>query len=345
MTRSEFLRLLAACGAGVGVGLWPRPAAAQEPPWPAGDGASTTDALVLGSLVIDGLVSPHRRVGLPRSAGEAKRLTGIDAGCFRVQSVDDLSAVGAFVDRYGEILMRIDATSDLEQARTSGRLGLIFYAERVWPLAGSLEPLARWHAAGLRVLQIADEGTNELGGGYDRDDVALTPFGRRVVAELNRLKIAIDVSHCGKRTTLDVAARSSRPVLARHGNAASLAPHERNKSDEELAAVARTGGVVAISILGRYLRRSEGATASLGDFVAQIDHAVQRLGIDHVGLCSDSLLDGEPVYAYDRSSSDLNSLRRWFHVAAALRAKGYADDALRQLLGLNFLRAYREALG
>jgi hypothetical protein len=118
LTRSQFLRLLAACGAGVGIaGLVPRTTPAEEP--------SGDLTLMQESIVIDGLLLPDRRLTWQRGAGEIKRLTGIDAAGWRIDHLDNLAGINALVDGFSDTVMRIDKIDDVAVARASGRLGLI----------------------------------------------------------------------------------------------------------------------------------------------------------------------------------------------------------------------------
>lgn len=351
LTRARFLKLLAACGVGAGVapflpGFAARadaPAAVPkgEPPVP------DAETLVRVSVVVDGLFSPRRAAddSWPVLAGEIKRLTGVDAGFWDVGDPTKLDDADQLIEAHRTAAVKVERTDDVGLARASGRVGLIYYGSRNWNLGGSLEPLAGWRAGGLRALQLTREGENEIGGGFDRDEAPLTAFGKRVVAELNRTKTLIDVSHCGRRTTLDAASTSTAPVAALHANPRKLADHDRNKSDEEIAAIAGTGGVVAVSVLGRYLRPSFNAQPSIRDYVAQIDHVVQLAGIDHVAVASDTWIDGRPLYPYDAAGPVLNAYKRWFSVAAAFLARGYGVDDVRKVLGQNLLRVLRETIG
>jgi membrane dipeptidase len=342
ITRTRFLKLLAACGVGAGVAPLLSALEASEP-------VAETDvaSLVQDSLVVDGQFVPRNPGGntWPTSPNAVKRLLGVDAGFWDIEDVENLVEVDKLVEHYGNAVMRVDNADDLGLARASGRLGLIYYTSRHWKLDGSVEPLARWRQGGLRAIQLAHEGDNGIGGGFDRDELRLTAFGKQVVNEVNRLGMLIDVSHCGRRTTLDVAGASSRPVVACRANAAKLTPHDKNKSDKEIKAIATTGGVVAITNRSRFLRRGEGSEAGLADFVAHVDHVVEGVGIDHVGLASDTWMNGMPRYPYDRTDSNLNVPKRWVNVARALRQKGYSDDDLRKVLGLNLLRVIRASIG
>jgi len=342
ITRARFLRLLAACGVGAGAAPLLSVLEASE-----SDGEPDVASLVRNSLVVDGQFVP-RNLGdntWPASPGAVKRLIGVDGGFWDVEDVENLSEVDRLVEHYGNAVMRIDKADDLGVARATSRLGLIYFTARHWKLDDSVEPLARWHEGGLRAIQLAHEGDNGVGGGFDRDDLRLTAFGKQVVTESNRLGLLLDLSHCGRRTTLDAAAATSRPVVACRANAEELTPHEKNKSDKEIKAIAATGGVVAITNRSRFLRRGDRKEVGLADFVGHLDHVVERVGIDHVGLASDTWINGMPLYAYDRTDTSLNASKRWVNVARALREKGYSDEDLRKVLGLNFLRVIRESIG
>ena len=123
---------------------------------------------------------------------------------------------------------------------------------RGWLLEGDVANLRDWYADGLAVLQLSygnsskqdAEGPDErLGyGAYEGDERGVTELGRAAIAEMNALGMVVDVSHCNKQTTLDAAALSTKPIIATHANAEVLTPTPRNKSDEELLAIAATGG-------------------------------------------------------------------------------------------------------
>jgi membrane dipeptidase len=345
LTRAEFLRLAGACGLGIGIAPLAR-AATEDSPAAAPD---PTARLIAESFVIDGFVNPYPRLqnAWPERPGEIKRLAGVDATAWAFGSPENLPRISALLAERGAALMRIDKGADLVAARAASRLGILLYAQRDFSLGGSIEPLARWHADGLRVLQPAYRGEGELGGGFDRDEAPLTPLGRQAVGELNRLGIVVDVSDCGRRTTLDVAAASKHPITANHAAAAAIGRERRNKSDEELEAIAATGGVIALTTAGRFLRRAitPGERTGLDGYVAHLDHLVQLVGIDHVGVATEGFIDGDDVYPDDRTDPLLDASGRWTDVARALAARGYERADVQKVLGLNFLRVYQKVLG
>jgi membrane dipeptidase len=348
-TRAEFLRLAAASAIGLCATRVLR--AASEPGTATAPSAAVDPAarLIAESLVIDGMVTPHGKAhnSWPVAAGEVKRLYGIDATAWEIGFPDDLPHVNEFVAERADALVRIDTATHLVAARAGGKLGLLYYARRDFKLRGSIEPLARWHSNGLRVLQPAYHGAEELGGGSDEPDAPLTELGRKAVVELNRLGIVVDVSDCGRRTTLDVAALTEQPITANHSGAAAVSPHRRNKSDEELSAIAATGGVIGVTTAGRFLRRrtEQPERSGIDELVAQIEHLVRLVGVDHVGLSTEGFLDGADVYPADETDPLLDGSARWIELMRVLAGRGYARADLQKMLGLNFLRAYQKVLG
>lgn len=303
------------------------------------------EKLFAESLVIDGVGS----LGIKRGKGyvsllpgEIKRLTGIDVAT-QGAKVHRLAEQNSWVERHSDVFLKIERASDIEKAKKTNLFGLIYYTQKDFDLKGSIEPLSKWKEEGLRSLQIT-YGDNELGGGSRSDDLPLTELGKKVVKELNRLRMVVDVSHCGKRTTLDVTEVTTHPLTANHANAERLCSHSRNKSDEELEAIARTGGVVGVTTIGRFLLQDPSRPATMDDFVAHIDYIVEKIGIDHVGIAGDCYMDGTQVYEVDFSDSLIDSYDRWRHLARRLNDKGYSKKDLQKILGLNFKRVFAQVL-
>lgn len=303
------------------------------------------EKLFVDSLIIDGVVNLGMKRGKsssPLVPGQIKKLTGINVGGHTTR-VSTLSSRNKWVEQRSEALMRVDRASDIEKARKINRYGIIYYAQSGIDLKGSVEPLAQWKDGGIRIFQIT-YSDNELGGGSGSDNIPLTPLGRKVVKELNRLRMVVDISHCGKQTTFDVADVSSHPVTANHANAERLCRNSRNKSDEELKAIAATGGVVGVTPINRYFLQDSSRPATIDDFVAHIDYMVEKIGIDHVGVATDGYMDGTEKYDVDFSDKYMNSPERWKHVARKLHKMGYSKIDLQKILGLNFKRIYDQVL-
>jgi len=294
----------------------------------------------------------------PGDFGTLKAVSGIDLGVFSMSGFG-LEGMIDFRDRTADGTIAnaraVLTYEDIETARANGEYAYIFYVQsRVapqWQLDGGLANLGRWYAEGLRVLQLrygekeGHEPAERLAyGSYEGDDRGLTELGRRAVAEMNRLGMIVDVSHLSRQSTLDAAALSTKPVLASHANAEALTPQPRTKDDDELRAIAATGGVIGITPIGWMLDRDGDGKAGMEDMVAHIEYVADLVGIDHVGVATDAALDGWDPDSRHYADAELAAFDRWVRVTAELRARGWSDEDLAKLLGGNFLRVIREVL-
>lgn len=340
ISRSTFLRLL---GLGASAPVFnPVSWAWDGPPV---DYSSAAAELIGRSLVIDGVIALSMERGTKDPAwnpGEIKKLTGIDIGIHTVR-LSSMERLNRSCEQHGDALVRISRSRDIDPAAQGRRFGLIYYVQQGFDLKGSVSPLEEWKMQGLRSLQLTYT-SNELGGGSESDEQPLTALGRSVVREMNRLGMVVDVSHSGRRTTLDAAEATVMPITANHANVLRLTSHRRNKTDEELKAIAATGGVVAITGINRFLLRNRFAPATVEDFVRHTEYLVDLIGIDHVGISSDSHVDGSQRYDVDYSDPLLCSTKRWFYVARRLMERGYKEEDLQKILGLNFRRVFRKVL-
>ncbi len=251
--------------------------------------------------------------------------------------------------------------ADIETARAEGDLAIMFYVQRRptdsgWELDGDAANLRQWFDEGLRVLQIsyghnpparpdAHTPDERLGyGGREGNEMGLTELGRAAIPVMNAIGMIVDCSHCTRRTTLDAAELSTKPILTNHANAEALTPHRRNKDDEELLAIARTGGVIGVTTIRWMLDTDDDGRAGMDDFIAHIEYIVDLVGIDHVGVSSDADVNGWPQESGHYADADLAAPDRWVRLTARLRGRGWSEENLAKLLGGNFLRVFREVL-
>ena len=295
----------------------------------------------------------------PRDLETVKAVTGIDMGLSSISS--GLATMTWHRDRIddGRIAnARVVRTyADIGIAHGNGDYAVMFYVQRrpapAWQLGGDVTTLRRWYDEGLRVLQLAygigredARGPNErLGyGGSEGDDGGVTDLGRLAIAEMNRLGMIVDVSHTNKQTTLDAAALSTMPVIATHANAEALNRNHRNKSDQELIAIAATGGVIGVTPIRHFLDTNGDGVAGMDDMIAHIEYIVSLVGIDHVGIATDAWMDGWEQSSGFYTDADLAALDRWVRLTARLHARGWSEEDLAKLLGGNFLRVFAEIL-
>jgi membrane dipeptidase len=203
------------------------------------------------------------------------------------------------------------------------------------PIA-SPRDLSRWAERGVRVVGIAWNTGNRYSGGTG-DDRGLSEDGRRLLVEMRRLGVLPDVSHLNPTAVADVLGAWPGTVVASHSNAAALHPHRRNLPDPLIREVAARHGVVGIVLYGPFLTAGQ---ATLAHVVAHIDHIVDLVGPDHVGIGSD--LDGG--FSTEAAPREIQSVADLRLIGEALSKKGYADGAVSRILGENWMRVLRQAL-
>ena len=241
----------------------------------------------------------------------------------------------------------IEQADDLLAARRTGRMGILFDMEGANGIGEDVGLVSLYYDLGVRWMLIAYNRANRAGSGcLDSEDGGLTAFGREMVREMNGLGMTVCGSHCSRRTALDVLELSTQPVIFSHSNCAAVYDHPRNISDEMIRLCASQGGVIGINGIGAFLAPNG---ADLDDaIVAQIDHAVQLVGPDHVGLSLDYVYDLQEVIDYLRTaghlfpdfSEDLPMVppERLALIVERLFGLGYADSDIRQIIGGAWLR-------
>jgi membrane dipeptidase len=198
-------------------------------------------------------------------------------------------------------------------------------------LEGNLSRVKLFYDWGLRVLQLFHYRINELGDIQTEPPKhrGLTPFGRDVVKEMNRLGMIIDVAHAQAETVRGVLAESRHPVIDSHTRPAARIQALRARSDDELQAVAKKGGVIGMWPL---TRKDRGET--FDDFLRDIDYVKALVGIEHVGIGTD--LNGTGT------STVIPTHKEFALIPAGLLARGYTEGEVAQVIGGNFMRVFRE---
>jgi len=224
-------------------------------------------------------------------------------------------------------------TGDVSRARAGGRLAAVLAIEGGHAIENDLDVLAEFHERGVRTMTLTWNNSNEWadGCGAHRPHGGLTDRGREVVAAMEELGWIVDVSHVAPTTFDDVIDVARAPVIASHSCARALRDHPRNLSDEQLRAVAATGGVACVNFYPGFLV-AEGE-ATLDDLLDHLDRFVEVAGGDHVGLGSD--FDGIPTTPV--GVEDVAALPR---VTEGMLRRGHAPETVRKILGGNLLRVF-----
>ena len=260
-----------------------------------------------------------------------------------------------FILAHAGELMRISDATHLAEVKPSGKIGILLGLQGADHFR-TVEDIPVFFDLGQRVSQLTYNLPNRIGCGYEsRPDTGLTAFGAEVVARMNQEGMAIDLSHCGDRTTLDALAASRRPVLFTHADCRALSPHPRNKSDEEIRKLAAAGGVIGITGVRMFVKAREPVT--LDDVLDHVDHVARLVGVEFVGIGSDIDLDGydalppalrakmltgyksSPAFHGRGDIDGLNHPQRIFDFTEGLIRRKYSDADIARILGANFQRA------
>jgi len=181
--------------------------------------------------------------------------------------------------------------------------------------------------------------------GYGNDqEGGVTPLGEKVIAELNRLHMLVDISHCNEETTLDACRLSKAPVVCTHAGARAVTDRDRNKSDKALKAIAATGGVVGVTAVGWIIENAKTKERGVSEFCDHIDHLKLVIGVDRIAVATDSPLRGWDRLSPHRTSPELSAIDHWKAVAVELNRRGYSEEALKKIFGLNLVTLFRAVL-
>lgn len=230
------------------------------------------------------------------------------------------------------------SAAGIENAHSHGKVAALIGVEGGYAIDNSLRVLRDLYALGARYMTLTHMKPTDWAdaAGYLTPEPpvhnGLTPFGRQVVREMNRLGMLVDVSHVSDKTFWDVVETSTKPVFASHSSCRALADMPRNMTDEMITAMAKKGGVIQINIGCEFLTRQRRATVA--DVAAHIDHVVKLAGVGAVGIGTD--FDG-----VECTPSGLEDVAKFPNLTRALLEKGYSAEDIRKIYGGNMLRLLR----
>lgn len=285
------------------------------------------------------------------------------------ETVTTIAFSDAEIAKHPDHFVKVLTGRDLTAAKAAGRMGLIYGFQDTSPLDGQLDRLAVFYGLGVRIVQPCYNRRNLMGDGcLEPANGGLSTLGRELVAEINKLRILLDLSHAGARTQSEGIAASKAPMAITHTGCRALVDVPRNTHDSELKALADRGGVVGIYFMP-FLRASGQPHAA--DLIRHLEHAVDVCGEDHVGLGTDGGISGiklDEKYAQfqrkfyeDRAKAGIaapgeaadvfnlvpeyNDARRFFTLANDLSDRGWSSKRVEKVLGANFARLFTEVWG
>ena len=327
-------------------------------------------AIVERALVID-MLAPLKldfnpdAFSLPLTDAEATmfRSSGITAfhnsiGVGGPTAYDDalqfIAAWSGFAGRNSEVFSLVGRVEDIDRAKAARKVAVIMGLQNADQFRKPSD-VKDFYDLGLRCAQLTYNEQNLIGSGStERVDGGITDYGVEIVKAMNEAGMLIDVSHSGPRTTLDAIELSPKPIAITHSNCRALNDHPRLKTDEAIKALAAKGGVMGITGVRMFVKDKEPTT--IEDIVDHIDHVAKLVGIEHVGIGSDSDLMGyddmpkdqyeklkaayKASYAFrERIDTDgFDHPLKTYDLTAALLRRGYGEANIQAVLGGNFRR-------
>ena len=270
-------------------------------------------------------------------------------------------------ERHADLIFPGRTGEDVRRARNSGRTAIFFGFQNCSPIEADIGLVEIVHALGIRFMQLSYNNQSLLAAGcYEADDSGITRMGREVIREMNRVGLAIDMSHSAERSTLEAIEISERPIAITHANPAFWHPALRNKSTDVLHALGQSGGMLGFSVYPHHLK--DKSACSLESFCEMIARTAELIGPEHVGIGSDLCQDQpdsvvewmrvgrwtrEPDYGEgSRDDAGFPPMPVWFrdngdfdNIEAGLRACGLGNAEIAGVMGENWLRYFDTSFG
>jgi len=337
--------------------------------------SSHAAALHASSLVIDGASF------FLHGYNERIEQGGLTAAIFMVpMPQDDLPATVGRIREYYDIAgrdQRVEIAWNVDviaRCKREGKLAAIIGCQNSRFLGTELTNVEVFARLGMRVVQLTYNERNVVADGcLEPENAGLSFFGRKLVRELNACGIVVDLSHCGERSSLDAADASRHPVIFSHAGLRAMVDNPRTITDEQVRAVAATGGVIGVSSFPTFNWQGGPTRPSLDNYLDAIEHVIGLVGVDHVGMGTDHVVEpgGYPqwlrdyfAHQYDDYSPQKAAINaRYRQVTAGisredqlegfggihdfprvtdgLLARGYSDADVQKVLGGNFLLVFR----
>ena len=278
-------------------------------------------------------------------------------------AVDGLMEYDRYLAAHPDLFVKAATVADVNEARNSGRMAVFYLYQNSVQFGDDLDRVDMFQRLGVTSSQITYNERNLAGVGCraEGDDGGLTEFGRQLVDRMNELGMLVDLSHANMPTMADTIAHSRAPVIISHTACDAVHPHLRNTTDANLRAMADKGGVVGVCQLRPFLTYKK--SDNLHTYFDHVDHAVTVCGIEQVAIGSDRdhrVIEMTPEYEAELRAEEgsqvtsselpyfideLNGPRRMEVVWDGLVNRGYGEDDIERIMGLNLYRLYQDVLG
>jgi len=321
------------------------------------------DSLILHrrSIVIDGLnaskhTDPRVIVHLHKGGVTAVNAT-VSAWHNSDYTIRAIKDIQTNIENHKGIASIVYNHADILNCKETNKVGYILGFQDTMPIGQDFGLIKEYYDLGVRIIQLTYNNTNFVGSGcMVKNDTGLTDFGKKAIREMNRLGILIDLSHCGDETTRQAIEYSEMPVSFTHTNPREVCNVKRNKPEELFELLVKHGGVAGAVTVPAMLTCNRATT--LGHYIDAIDKMVQLIGVDNVALGPDFMeylgkdtidaifnemptsekklfLTTNPILGFENASKFdkiTNGLMEW----------GYKNEDIQKILGLNWLRLYKE---
>ncbi|GAA0714048.1 dipeptidase [Dactylosporangium roseum] len=300
------------------------------------------DKMIQGGVTVSNVTVPHSSSGA-------------------VNAVKELRAHRTWIATAADKAILCLTVDDIRRAKREGRAGIIFGPQGTDLIEDVVEMVGFVHSLGVRIMQLTYNTRNYIGDGcLEPGNAGLSLFGRDVIRAMNEYGIVVDLSHCGDRTTAEAIEASANPSIFSHANARAVYDHPRNRTDDQIRAIAEKGGVICLTPYSTFVRERTGSAAPLDALAAHLDHVVNLVGVEHVGLATDINENNETRRIWHRHEHpDLvgdarhhnypvgfdGDLRKYGVFSELLVKLGYTSDQIGAILGGNLVRVFETAWG
>ena len=298
---------------------------------------------------------------------------------------EQIARIKNFETEYPEQFELAKSYDDIIRINKSGKLCGLMGIEDGAPIENDIDEINTFYNLGIRYIGLTWNHSNKIGTSARDESQSgtggLTKYGIEVVKRMDELGMLIDVSHMGENAFWDVINNSKNPIIASHSNCYALNPHFRNLNDDQIKAIAKNGGIIGMNFLDEFIEQDAKANrvknyyqvykkdldeiyetnksdlikfneerekfmnehpikggTTIDNIIDHIDHIKNLVGVDYIGLGSD--FDGgitPPIDLYDATCYPL--------LTKKLIERGYKEDEIRKILGLNFLRVFKQVCG
>lgn len=203
-----------------------------------------------------------------------------------IEALRNIGKWNQLFEQHGDLIIKVGSAEEVTAANSIGKTGVVFGFQNCSPIEDDYSMVEIFHTLGVRFMQLTYNNQSPLATGcYEDTDSGITNFGKQVISEMNRVGMVIDMSHSAERSTLEAIEHSSRPIAITHANPFSFTPAVRNKSDQVLKEIARSGGMFGFSLYPFHLKN--GPKCTLEDFCSMVANTAELMGVQHIGIGSD----------------------------------------------------------